>query len=521
VPGPAAAVAAELDGPGVRRLTRRSAAQRAVTTWGARLTEAWSTVVSVGVALAVSGGWLASVRQDIAGRAPGGGTALPASVTTLAVAIVAVAGLTTLLDRLGPVSASPAAAAWWLPLPAERAGLLRSDLVRVAGVCAGTTALVCTPLAMVWSEAPSLSGVAATVLGGAAAASVLVGAVALLQTRDRRGGLAPMTGAVAVTAAAVAAGSAVSPWAADALAGLTRNGLPAIGPPAALGLAAVATLLLIAADRGLGRLGAGSLRAHGTASAFASASVFSLDTRDLGRALAAGPRAPRGRRRRFALVRRAWQAVTAADLLLLARSPWQCGQLVVATAVPVLAARTDGLDRLPAATALGLLLGWLAAAVAVGHPARFAHASPALDRLLPLSTGQVVAARCVAPALVLTVVCGLSGLLVGLGSPSPLAWAALALATVPAWTAAALRGAYRPDLDWSGPVVATPMGVFPAGIGATLVQGIDVGLVGAVPIVAVVLVGADPSPIVIGVQFAWALGLAAGALTYLARRRST
>jgi hypothetical protein len=38
---------------------------------------------------------------------------------------------------------------------------------------------------------------------------------------------------------------------------------------------------------------------------------------------------------------------------------------------------------------------------------------------------------------------------------------------------------------------------------------------------AVVLVGADPSPIVIGVQFAWALGLAAGALTYLARRRST
>jgi hypothetical protein len=469
VPGPAAAVAAELDGAGVRRLTRRSAAQRAVTTWGARLTEAWSTVVSVGVALAVSGGWLASVRQDIAGRAPGGGTALPASVTTLAAAIVAVAGLTTLLDRLGPVSASPAAAAWWLPLPAERAGLLRSDLVRVAGVCAGTTTLVCTPLAMVWSEAPSLSGVAATVLGGAAAASVLVGAVALLQTRDRRGGLAPMTGAVAVTAAAVAAGSAVSPWAADALAGLTRNGLPAIGPPAALGLAAVATLLLIAADRGLGRLGAGSLRAHGTASAFASASVFSLDTRDLGRALAA----------------------------------------------------TDGFDRLPAATAIGLLLGWLAAAVAVGHPARFAHASPALDRLLPLSTGQVVTARCVAPALVLTVVCGLSGLLVGLGSPSPLAWAALALATVPAWTAAALRGAYRPDLDWSGPVVATPMGVFPAGIGATLVQGIDVGLVGAVPIVAVVLVGADPSPIVIGVQFAWALGLAAGALTYLARRRST
>jgi hypothetical protein len=464
---------------------------------------------------------LASVRHDIAGRAPGGGTALPASVTTLAAAIVAVAGLTTLLDRLGPVSASPAAAAWWLPLPAERAGLLRSDLVRVAGICAGTTALVCTPLAMVWSEAPSNSGVATTVVGGAAAASVLVGAVALLQTRDRRGRVAPMAGAVAVTAAAVAAGSSVSPWAADALARLTTNGLSAIGPTAALSLAAVAAFLLIAADRGLGRLRAGSLRAHGASSAFASASVFSLDTRDLGRALAVGPRRPRGRRRRLDLVRRPWQAVAAADLLLLARSPWQCGQIVVATAVPVLATRTDGLDRLPTAAVVGLLLGWLAAAVAAGHPARFAQASPALDRLLPLSTGEVVAARCVAPALVLTAVCGLSGLLVGLGSPSPLAWAALALGAVPAWTAAALRGAYRPDLDWSGPVVATPMGVLPAGIGATLVQGVDVGLVGTLPIITVVLLGADPSPVVIGVQFAWALCLAAVALTYLARRRST
>ncbi|WP_209308934.1 DUF6297 family protein, partial [Blastococcus sp. CT_GayMR16] len=305
-----------------------------------------------------------------------------------------------------------------------------------------------------------------------------------------------------------------------AVADLTRGGLPGVSWPAAVGLAVVAALLLVAADRGLGRLDAGSLRASGAAASFASASVFSLDTRDLGRALSAGPRRPRGRGRRLALVRRPWQAVAAADLLLLARSPWQCGQLVVATAVPVLAARTDGLDRLPAAATVGLLLGWLAAAVTVGHPSRFAHAAPAIDRLLPLSSGQVVAARCVAPVLVLTGVCGLSGLLVGLGSPDPLAWAALALGAVPAWTAAALRGAYRPELDWSGPVVATPMGVLPAGIVATLVQGADIGLVGTVPIVVVLLTGVDPSPVAIAVQFAWALALAAAALTHLGRRRS-
>jgi hypothetical protein len=519
VPGPTADRAAELDGPAVRRLTRESAAQRAVITLSARIGDAWSTLVSVAIGLALLGGWLGSVREAVAGSAPGSGTVLPASVTALAAVVVAGGALATLLDRLGPVSASPAAAAWWLPLPAERARLLRSDLGRVAAAIAGTTALLCTPLAMVGSRTSSVVRVATTVLSATACASVLVGVVALLQTRGHRGALAPVAGAVAVGAGALAAALSVSPGAADALVGLTRRGLPRMGWPGVAVTVVAAVGLLAAADRGLGRLHAGTLRASGAASAFAAASVFSLDTRDLGRALASGPRTPRTGRR-LTLVRRGWQAVAAADLLLLSRSPWQCGQLVLATSLPVLAARTEGLDRLPVATAVGLVVGWWVAGVAVGHPARFAHAAPAIDRLLPLSSGEVVAARCVAPALVLTAVCGLSGLVVGVGSVHPLAWAALALGCVPAWTAAALRGAYRPELDWSGAVLSTPMGVLPAGIGATLVQGIDVGLVGTLPIVVVVLIGAEPSPTLIGVQFAWALCLAAAALTHLARRRT-
>jgi hypothetical protein len=244
-----------------------------------------------------------------------------------------------------------------------------------------------------------------------------------------------------------------------------------------------------------------------------------MDTRDLGRALAGAPRRSRRRRRRFRLVRRPWQAVAAADLLLLARSPWQSGQLVLAVAVPVLAARTEGLDRLPAAAVTGLLLGWLAAATAVGHPARQAQAAPALDRLLPLSSAQVVAARCLAPAAVLTVVFAVSGVLIGQGTGAVLAWSALVLAAVPLWTAAALRAAFRPELDWSGPVVSTPMGVVPAGAGATLVQGIDLGLVGSLPAVVAVLLGDPPSAALIGVQLVWGTLLAAGALALLARRR--
>src|SRR3954451_22423795 len=117
MPASTAVAAGVLDGRAVRRLTRNSAAQRAVTTWRTQLADAWSTAASVAIGLAVLGGWLASVRDEIAARAPVSGTPLPASVTAAVLLVIAVAALAGLLDRLGPISASPAAAAWWLPLP--------------------------------------------------------------------------------------------------------------------------------------------------------------------------------------------------------------------------------------------------------------------------------------------------------------------------------------------------------------------------------------------------------------------
>jgi hypothetical protein len=524
MPSPVAAAAHVLDGPGVRRLTRSSAAQRAVSTWWTRLEDAWSTAVSVGIGLAMLGGWLASVREQIAARAPVSEAPLPASVAALVALVVAAAALTGLLDRLGPISAGPATAAWWLPLPADRRGLLRGDLVRAAAVCALAVAVPVTPLAMVALDQPSAGTVGAAAVAAAAVAAGLAGGVMLLQTRGRTGRLATAAGAIVVTVSATAAVLAAAPPLAKAAGRLTGVDLPPVPAHAVLLLVALplaaATLLLAAADRGLGRIGAGSLRAVGATSSFASASVFSMDTRDLGRALARAPRRSPRRARRFRRVRHAWQAVATADLVLLGRSPWQVGQLVVAVAVPVLAVRTEGVDRLPAAGGVGLLVGWLLAAVAVGHPARQAQAAPALDRLLPLSPGRLVAARCVAPAVVLTVVCGCGGLLIGQGSGDALAWTALALGAVPAWTSAALRGAYRPELDWSGPVVSSPMGALPAGIGATLLQGVDVGVVGSLPVVAALLLGGTPSATLVSVQWIWAGALAAAALTALARRGS-
>jgi hypothetical protein len=62
----------------------------------------------------------------------------------------------------------------------------------------------------------------------------------------------------------------------------------------------------------------------------------------------------------------------------------------------------------------------------------------------------VVRARVVLPLAVLAVVCGVSALLVGQGTGP----------------------------TWSGPVLAPPMGAMPVGVGATLVRGPDLGLLG-------------------------------------------
>jgi hypothetical protein len=129
-----------------------------------------------------------------------------------------------------------------------------------------------------------------------------------------------------------------------------------------------------------------------------------------------------------------------------------------------------------------------------------------------------VAAHCAVPALALCLVNGASGLLIGAGSGSALAWAGLGLAAVPAWTAAAVRGGYRPELDWSGPVMSTPMGALPAGVGATLVQGLDVGVLGSVPAIVVVHLGGAPSWGMVAGQLLWALALGAGALALTVQR---
>jgi hypothetical protein len=466
--------------------------------------------------VALCGGAVSSLREQIAARPPAGPAPLPGGLTATAVAVVLGAGLVALSARLGPVSATPATAAWWLPLPAERRGLLRGELRRTSALAAAAASAVGLPVAL--TLARTLPGVLTGLAAAGLSAVLAVGVLGMRQAADRVGWVPGTAGAVAVLAvagpAAVGCGAAAVgaelPWPE-----VGRWSAPVAGA-ALVVLLVGAVLAVAAADRRLGELPAGRLRASGETVQYATVSVLSMDTRELGRALSSPVRRLR-RRPAWRWVRRPWQAVVAGDLAVLTRAPSRWGRLLVGAALPVLAARTQGLAELPALVAVAVVLGWGTAATAVGEPSRRAAAAPAADRALPLSAVVVVRARAVVPLAVLVVVCGLSLLLVGQGSGIPAAWLALGVAAAPAWAGATVRAGYRPDLDWSGPVLSSPLGALPIGVGVTLVRGPDVGVVGSVPVGLALLLGEAPAGL-IGVQLAWSLALATWAVG-TARRR--
>src|SRR3954452_18101483 len=100
MPASTAVAAGAMDGRAVRRLTRNSAAQRAVTTWRTQLADAWSTAASVAIGLAIPGGWLGSVGRQISPRPPVSDTPQPPRVTLLVTLVLSVAKVVGLLQRL-------------------------------------------------------------------------------------------------------------------------------------------------------------------------------------------------------------------------------------------------------------------------------------------------------------------------------------------------------------------------------------------------------------------------------------
>lgn len=450
----------------IRRFTAQAARARAGASIGSLLTEVYTAAVSVALSVAIVLGIVQQLGDSLP-QAPAvqqpGGLSLPVLVAVLLLA--ATGALLSTSGRLGPVGAEGAQAAWWLPLPVDRRGLLRPAAARLPAVAAlaGGTVVVVLEAGLLGRGGGDLVRVG---LLGAGAGAVVVLAAAVAQTWGASRRRTALAGEVVVAAAPLLAALVV-------LTGRSPATLPSPSWLVVAGTAALAAVLAVVVDRRLGTLPAGTLREGGSVATQAVGAVVSLDSRELGRALSGGAAA--SSRRWTSRLRTARGPVTAlvtADLVVLRRSPRHVVQLVVAAGLPVLATVVPQLASVVGVLVAVLLGGWMASS-ASAEGARWAEMAPAVDRLLPLDDRTVRRLRMVVPAAVMLVwslvALGAVGRWVG-ATPD---WLVLAVASTPVWAAGAVRAAYRPAPRWDKPLVATPAGALPTGVLQVIARGPD------------------------------------------------
>lgn len=448
---------------------------------------ALSFAVAVSMILAGARMVGADLAEPSGAGAPGAWPGLDPAWLVLLAAVSALAALTGLAARLGPVALGPDRALWWLSLPVDRRGLLRPAAVLWPAVAAVLGAVLGVAVALS-GPGPSLVVVLASITAGGSVGVVAVCLLALAQTspgahrRARRG-------ADAALVLAPPAGLAL------AFAGVPA---PALSPAAALVCAvtgvAAAVALALALDRRLDELPDRSLRERGAVAEEALGATLSVDTRALGRALAAAEEPAERRSARMVLVRRVPRslaphaALVSADALLLRRSRRHLVQLLAAACLPALPLAVA--EPVRGLVLLLLVPGAYLAALATAQGALRAEAAPALDALMPLSARMVRWLRLAVPTAAhllwsLTVFALLAWRLGG----DPVLWLGLGALAAPAWTAGAVRAAYRPAPDFSAGLVHTPMGSFSPEAAMAVLRGPDIAVLCAVPALIGVLAG--------------------------------
>lgn len=87
----------------------------------------YSTALALGCVAAIAVSFVIALRHEIAERTGGGRSlvdsqwqVLPADFLWFLLNYGALVALAVLARKMGPVTASPAEAAWWLPLPLDR-----------------------------------------------------------------------------------------------------------------------------------------------------------------------------------------------------------------------------------------------------------------------------------------------------------------------------------------------------------------------------------------------------------------
>lgn len=475
------------EGRSIRRFTSATTNQRAGAGIGELLGDVYYAAIMVAIGIGIALGVTGTLREalpDAAGSASGPTVwSLPGlSLSALVVAVVVgLAGVVlSLSGRLGPVSAGGPEAAWWLPLPVERRGLLRPAVARVPAAAALVCGVVVGVLDAGVLAAPA-GRVLSTVLAAVLGAAVVVLGASLAQTLDVSRRATSVAGDLVLAGAVLLA-------VASGVAGWRPDGLPAVAPLVLVGLAVATGALVVAVDRRLERIPSRSLRAGGAVASQAVGAVVSLDTRELGRVLTDASLPRRRRASRLRLVRGPSSALVVADALVVLRSPRRLVLLLATALVPALVGTAPELAG-PAGFAIALVAGGFVAATTAAEGARRAEMAPVLDRLLPLGARDVRLLRMVVPAIAMTAWSLVAFGVVGLWHQDVPGWLALGVAAVPVWAGAAVRAAYRPAPDWSAPLIATPMGAIPTGVTSVLARGPDVLVLGLIPVLVSVFLG--------------------------------
>ncbi|MBN8881563.1 MAG: hypothetical protein J0H73_04520 [Salana multivorans] len=479
VPGQPVATT-RLTGRGLRSLTATARRGHGGAKWTSLFGDVYVSVLSavVGVTMAVQAArMLGADLGNLEGAAQAAGPALDPAWLVPIVGLAAAGLVLGVVVRLGPVGVGGAGALWWLPTPADRAGLLRP--VALAWLAGGAVAGAAVGAVLAGFAHVAWLGWFALVGAGGGAALV---AVAILSQRGGAGGRslasAPVRARRLARLGETCFALAVAAWIALAVA---RRPAPEPSPVLlAAVLLALAVVLGVVAIAGLGSIPGAVLRARGARTGDATSSVAALDLRGLGRVLTDSGGDVRRRSSALRTVRGPLSAVFTADSRLVLRSPWQLIAFTSAVGLPLALAVSGGSLLM---VALFVVVGGALVANVGGAGARAAHDAPVLDRVLGLGARRSRLARLPFASLlvfvwamvVLPLLLSMRG--VGLG------WelVPLALLLAPGLASAGIQAAYRKSMDWSQPLVITPQGAYPPGLMSALALGPMLTLIALLP----------------------------------------
>lgn len=464
-----------LSGRALRKLTREATEAHGGGSIADVIGEIYSILVSGGIAWLIVIGTAQTLGAQTDQRTPLGGTPVDPGWLVVAALVLSAGVLLGLFARLGPMSLGAGHATWWLPMPADRGGLLRPRwaalpvIASVFGLAFGAAAGALAGGA----DLIILTVITGVLLGANAVMVSIVRQIRLGTARQSRSPRLILAGDVMTVVGPLLALAVV----------LVRPAPFALVPA----LVVLAVLLLIAlvvlgwwTGRNLDAISAYELKVRGAVTGHAAGSVLSLDTRELGRALSSPTTsAPRRSSRSFSLVRGPVTALLAGDALTMMRSPRHVIQVGVGAAIaliPLAAGWSVGLCL------VGIVAGGYIAALATGHGARQADVAPVLDRVFPIAAGAVRRVRAIWPLAVMLPWClGIFGVW-GWTSGDLWGWLALGALGAPTFAAGVVRAAYRRPPDWSKPLVPGPAGPMPPGVIGAFSKGPDIVVLCLIPI---------------------------------------